>query len=51
MTRKRVSINISLPNHAFKAAVLRHAEERGVSPSEEFQALYKRIIMRSIRKR
>ncbi len=40
MPSKRVSINISLPNRAFKKRVLRIAKLRGKKPSVEFVDLY-----------
>jgi hypothetical protein len=46
MPRKRVPINISLPDMDFRFMVYEIAEQRGVSPSEEFVALYKRLAKR-----
>lgn len=46
MTRKRVPLNISLPDEEFKVLVETVADERGISPSQEFVALYTRLAKR-----
>jgi hypothetical protein len=43
---KRVAINISLPDEAFKKEVLATSERLKTSPSEEFVALFRRLSKR-----
>lgn len=43
---KRVAINISLPDEAFKKAVLETAERLETTPSKEFVDLFERLFKR-----
>jgi hypothetical protein len=43
MSTKRVSLNISLPDEAFKKEVKRIAKARRKTPSQELVALYQRL--------
>ncbi len=47
MPRKRVAINISVPNQAFKNAVVETNKILGTESSEEFVKVYKRLFKKA----